>query len=132
MKHAVYGAIAATLAFASASSAQGTQADYERALGLRKQYESLVGNAAETPRWVGRTHKLYYRRTVKGGHDFMLADADTKTKQPAFDHAKIAAALSTANKKYEALTLPFNAFDFVDSDRAIQFVADNATWRCTI
>jgi len=26
--------------------AQGTQADYDRALGLRKKYEALVGNAA--------------------------------------------------------------------------------------
>src|SRR6476646_10457202 len=113
--------------------AQGTQADYDRALGLRKMYEALVGNAAEAPRWVGRTHKLYYRRTVKDGHDFILVDADAKTKAPAFDHAGIAASLNTAaGTKYGPFTLPFNAFDFVDDDRAIQFVADNATWRCTI
>src|SRR3954471_7854130 len=79
--------------------AQGTQADYDRALGLRKKYEALVGNAAEAPRWVGRTHKVYYRRTVKGGHDFILVDADTKVKGPAFDHAKVAASLSTAAAK---------------------------------
>src|SRR5690242_2471456 len=103
----------AGIASASVASAQGTQADYERALGLRKQYESLVGNLAETPRWVGRTHRLYYRRAVKGGHDFILADADTKSKQPAFDHAKIASSLSSATTKtYGALTLPFNGFDF--------------------
>src|SRR5580765_4317652 len=108
--------------------AQGTQADYDRALGLRKKLEALVGNASEAPRWIGRTHKFYYRRTVKGGHDFILADADAKTKQPAFDHTKIAASLSSAaGKLYGALTLPFNAFEFVDTDRAIQFVADNAT-----
>jgi dipeptidyl aminopeptidase/acylaminoacyl peptidase len=121
------------MAIASVASAQGTQADYDRALGLRKQYESLVGNAAETPRWVEHAHRFYYRRTVKGGHDFMLVDAETKTKQPAFDHAKIAASLSSAaDKKYDALTLPFNTFDFVDSDRAIQFTAENTVWRCTI
>ena len=70
---------------------------------------------------------------VKGGHDFVLADADTKAKGPAFDHAKIAASLSTAiGKTYGALDLPFNAFDFVDNDRAIQFVAESATWRCEV
>ena len=124
------------VAFCSAAipaAAQGTQADYDRALGLRKKYEALVGNAAEAPRWVGRTHKVYYRRMVKGGHDFVLADADTKAKGPAFDHAKIAASLSTAiGKTYGALDLPFNAFDFVDNDRAIQFVAESATWRCEV
>jgi dipeptidyl aminopeptidase/acylaminoacyl peptidase len=114
-------------------AAQGTQADYDRALGLRKRYEALVGNAAEAPRWVGRTHKVYYRRTVKGGHDFILVDADTKAKGPAFDHGRIAASLSAAaGKTYGALDLPFNAFDVVDNDRAIQFVADSATWRCDI
>jgi dipeptidyl aminopeptidase/acylaminoacyl peptidase len=112
--------------------AQGTQADYDRALGLRKKYEAVVGNAADAPRWIGRTHKAYYRRAVTGGHDFILVDADAKTKAPAFDHARIAASLSTAiGKPYGALDLPFNAFEFVDGERAIQFVAESATWRCT-
>src|SRR3954454_18771190 len=113
--------------------AQGTQADYDRALGLRKKYEALVGNAAEAPRWIERTHKAYYRRSVKGGHDFILVDADAKTKGPAFDHSRIAASLSTATgKTYGALDLPFNSFDYVDGDRAIQFVAESATWRCDV
>ena len=112
---------------------QGTQADYDRALGLRKKYEALVGNAADAPRWIGRTHKLYYRRLVKGGHDFILVNADTKAKGPAFDHGRIAASLSTGIwKTYGALDLPFNAFDFVDNERAIQFIADGTTWRCDI
>jgi dipeptidyl aminopeptidase/acylaminoacyl peptidase len=119
---------------AAPAFAQGTQADYERALGLRRQYEAQVTSVAEAPRWIGRTHKATYRRTVKGGHDFILVDGDAKTKGPAFDHAAIAASLSRAvpGKTYAALELPFNTFDFVDSERAIQFVAENATWRCTL
>ncbi|HET7695608.1 MAG TPA: prolyl oligopeptidase family serine peptidase [Vicinamibacterales bacterium] len=113
--------------------AQGTQADYDRALGLRRQYEAQVGNVPEPPRWVGRTHKAYYRRAVKGGHDFILVDADARSKAPAFDHAAIAASLSkAAGKSYTALDLPFNSFEFADAERAIQFVAENATWRCTV
>src|SRR5688572_31348858 len=113
--------------------AQGTQADYDRALGLRRQYEAQVGHVPEAPRWIGRTHKAYYRRTVKGGHDFILVDADAKTRGPAFDHTGVAASLSKAiGKTYAALELPFNAFEFVDGERAIQFVAESATWRCTI
>ena len=133
MKRAVL--IAAAVLSAVPVFAQGTQADYERALGLRKQFESLVGNVTEAPRWIGRTHKAYYRRTVKGGHDFILVDADAKTKGPAFDHAAVAVSLSKAvggGKSYTALDLPFNAFEFVDGERAIQFVAESATWRCTI
>src|SRR3954469_5624584 len=87
------------MAVVGSLEAQGTQADYDRALGLRKKYEAMVGNAAEAPRWIGRTHNLYYRRAVKGGHDFILVDADTSAKGPAFDHAAIAASLSSAGGK---------------------------------
>src|SRR3954452_19195358 len=124
----VLGLLSATPAFA-----QGTQADYDRALGLRKKYEALVGNAAETPRWIAGSHKAYYRRTIKGGHDFILVDADAKTKAAAFDHTRIAASLSTGTgKTYTALDLPFNSFDYVDGDRAIQFVVESTTWRCDV
>ena len=116
---------------AAPAFAQGTQADYERALGLRKKYEALVDNAAEAAHWVGSTHRAWYRRAVKGGHDFMLVDADTKDKRPAFDHARLASALSSAlGKPSTALDLPFNAFEFVDNERAIQFIASGDSWRC--
>jgi dipeptidyl aminopeptidase/acylaminoacyl peptidase len=124
---------AAVLGSTAPLLAQGTQADYERALGLRKRYESLVGNAAEAQHWIGRTHRLWYRRSVKGGHDFILVDADTRAKQPAFDHQRLADALGSATgKHYTPLELPFNTFDFVDEERAIQFAAEQSGWRCTL
>jgi dipeptidyl aminopeptidase/acylaminoacyl peptidase len=124
--------VAAVLSAAPAF-AQGTQADYDRALALRKKYEALVGNAADAPRWIPRSHKAFYRRSITGGHDFVLVDADARTKGPAFDHPRIAASLSgEAGKTYGALDLPFNSFDFVDGDRSIQFVAADATWRCEV
>src|SRR4051794_3278611 len=99
------------MAVVGSLEAQGTQADYGGARGVGKKYEALVGKAAEPPGWIGRSHKVYYRRTVKGGHDFVLADGDTATKGPAFDHARVAASLSGATgKSYGALDLPFNAF----------------------
>ena len=132
MKRVVLSAVL-LLAGIAPAVAQGTQADYDRALGLRKKYQELVGNATDAPRWVGQTHKLYYRRAVKGGHDFILADAEARTKAPAFDHAGIAASLGAATgKTYTAIDLPFNAFDFVNGERAIQFIAENTTWRCTV
>ena len=80
----------------SIGSAQGTLADYERAMTLRDRYQNLAYSVTDQTRWIANTHKLWYRRTVKGGHEFMLVDADSKSKGPAFDHARLAAALSTA------------------------------------
>ena len=113
--------------------AQVTRADYERALSLQKQYDSLVVNLPDPPVWQESADRFVYRKTVEGGHEFMMVDAATLTKQPAFDHAKLAAALSTASgTPYTAVTLPFPRFRFVDKDSAITFFFENALWRCDL
>ena len=130
MKRALLGTFL-VIAAAGSLQAQGTQADYDRALGLRKKYEALVGNAAETPRWVGRTHQVYYRRTVKGGHDFILRTPTRRQGAGVRPREDRRVAVGSGRKTYGALELPFNTFDFVDNDRAIQFAAESATGAAT-
>jgi dipeptidyl aminopeptidase/acylaminoacyl peptidase len=126
------------------AAAQGTAADYQRAMTLRDRSRNLALNVVDQSRWVASTHKLTYRRTVKRGYEFVLVDADSKAKGPAFDHAKLAAALSTAlNRRVTPLELPFNQFTF-DGTAAIEFQLtdreDRAPaqgppgppWRCTL
>jgi dipeptidyl aminopeptidase/acylaminoacyl peptidase len=109
-----------------------TIADYERALGLQARWEGLVVDAIESPAWASPT-RVWYRKSVRGGHTFVAADAETATKRPAFDHARLAAALGAATgKSYTAATLPFSTVTFVDGDRGIRVTAENATWTCTL
>ena len=85
--------------------------------------------------WIDRTNRLTYRRSVKGGHEFMLVDAAAQQKRPAFDHARLATALSSAAKAptpYTAITLPFTTFSFIENDAAIQFDATGLLWQCTL
>jgi dipeptidyl aminopeptidase/acylaminoacyl peptidase len=104
-------------------SAQGTLADYQRAMGLRETYQGLAVGVPETPSWIGRSNRFWFRRSVKGGNEFVVVNPDQKTVAAAFDHARLAEGLSTAaNAKYTAVTLPFTTFTFADNDRAIQFV----------
>ena len=113
--------------------AQVTQADYERAAGLRKKYDGLAVNIVDRPTWIGKTNHFWYRKSVKGGNEFVLVDAETLTKKPAFDHEKLAVSLSTATgKKYTSITLPFLTLTFVDNEQAIEFVADASRWRCDL
>ncbi|MEX2661032.1 MAG: DPP IV N-terminal domain-containing protein [Vicinamibacterales bacterium] len=103
-------------------AAQATIADYQRAMGLREKYSDLALHTADAPRWIEQTNRFYYRRTVKGGHEWMLVDGGTREKQPAFDHARLAAAITAATKaKASAVELPFNNFTFEDNGRAIEF-----------
>ncbi len=113
--------------------AQVTQADYERAARLRDRLQGLVINAPERANWIGQTSRFWYRKSVKGGAEFTLVDAETLAKRPAFDHEKLAAALSAAaNEKYEALKLPFQSITFVDNERALEFAAAGSMWRCNL
>jgi dipeptidyl aminopeptidase/acylaminoacyl peptidase len=114
-------------------AAQVTRADYERAAGLRRKYDGLAVNIVDRANWIGKTDRFWYRRSVKGGYEFMVADAETLTKKPAFDHERLAASLSTATgKKYSAITLPFMNFTFVDNEERIEFMADASRWKCTL
>jgi dipeptidyl aminopeptidase/acylaminoacyl peptidase len=104
------------------TAAQGTLADYQRAMTLRDRYQNLTTGLTDQTRWMQDTHKLVYRRTVPGGHEFMLVDADTQAKAPAFDHARLAETLSTAlGRKVTGTELPFNDFTFTPDLRRIEF-----------
>jgi dipeptidyl aminopeptidase/acylaminoacyl peptidase len=113
--------------------AQGTSADYERANGLRTKLQGLAVNVMERPTWIEKTGRFWYRKSVKGGNEFVVMDAATLAKSPAFDHARLAAALSiAANEKYTAVTLPFTTFRFADEGKAVEFEALEFRWRCEL
>jgi dipeptidyl aminopeptidase/acylaminoacyl peptidase len=115
------------------AGAQGTQADYERARGLRDKLQGLALNIPERADWIEKTSRFWYRKSVKGGNEFVLVDAETLAKKPAFDHQRLAASLSqAAEAKYTAVTLPFSTITFVDGERAIEFVAVGSIWRCDL
>lgn len=130
-----------------ATFAQGTLADYERAENLRNRVQGFAVNIPERANWIGTTSRFWYRKSVKGGNEFVLVDAETLTKKPAFDHERLAASLSSAaGEKYTALKLPFNAIIFVDNEKAIEFTigeflgfgfgppggATGPRWRCDL
>ena len=109
-------AAGAFLLAGSLVNAQGTLADYQRGQELARKTQGLVVDAPGAANWIGETDHFWYSKSVKGGTEFLLVDAAAATKKPAFDHEKLAAALSSASgKKYTALTLPFAP---PESDRA--------------
>ncbi len=115
--------------------AQGTVADYQRAIGLRERYESLTVNVPQPATWIEKTSRFWYRKSVPGGTEFVLVDAMTQQKKPPFDHQRLADALSAAikpEKKYTPVTLPFTAFTFAEGDQAIEVTVQNEPWRCRL
>jgi hypothetical protein len=80
--------IAALMFVPALAAAQGTPADYARAKGLRARYEALALNVPGTATWSKDSSQFWYRRTVKGGHEFVAFDVATRQSRPPFDHAR--------------------------------------------
>ena len=118
------------------AEAQGTLGDYLRADSLGDRIEGLVVNMAGTPSWIGETSRFWYRNSVKGGNRFVLVDATNQAKDPAFDHERLAAALSAlptfADDTITAINLPFNSFEFTENEEAIEFTRADSTWHCDL
>ncbi|MGD1009511.1 MAG: DPP IV N-terminal domain-containing protein [Candidatus Aminicenantales bacterium] len=114
-------------------SAQGRQADYERANSLRDNFQSQALDIPGRAAWIEKTHRFWYRKTVKDGFEFELVDADTLAKRPAFDHEKLTAALNAATgEKSTAAKLPFGVIRFTDGEKAIEFEAAGFKWTCDL
>ena len=55
------------------------------------------------------------------------------TRQPAFDHAKLAAALSeTMKAQYKAEQLPFDTIALADGGEVLNFTVEQTTWACRL
>jgi len=112
---------------------QGTLADYERANGLRDRFQGRAIDLPGRATWIEKTSRFWYRKSVRDGNEFVLVDAATLSKRPAFDHRRLADSLSSASgEKFTALNLPFSAIIFVDDEQAIEFEVSDTKWKCSL
>jgi dienelactone hydrolase len=122
---------------ANAAEAQASvsAADYARAERfLRGHMAQYVDNADIEHHWIEPEDKFWYRRTnTLGEHEFVVVDAATGQRSPAFDAKIIADGLSVATqKKVEAGALPFANFRFIDNKHAIEFRLAGKRWTCEL
>ncbi len=111
-----------------------TETDYARAEQfLYWNAQRLVTGTVVSPRWLSGD-RFWYRNRVREGHEFVLVDPARRSRRPAFDHVRLAAALSiAADTSYVPNKLPFNEFEFADGETTIVFhVADSVRWTCDI
>jgi dipeptidyl aminopeptidase/acylaminoacyl peptidase len=113
--------------------AQITPADYERANKARTKFEGLAINMPQRANAIENTPRFWYRKSVTGGTEFVVVDAETLVKRPAFDHARLAAALNTAtSEKYTDLKLPFTDLRFIEREQSIVVAAAGSDWTCDL
>src|SRR5687767_10263553 len=82
----------------------------------------LVFDTTVSPQWLETSDRFWYSYRTREGRRFMLVDPIKKTRAPLFDHAKMAATLTTITRiPYDAQHLPFSNVRFVKKDTAIEF-----------
>jgi dipeptidyl aminopeptidase/acylaminoacyl peptidase len=115
---------------ATAQSRQFTNKDYQQAERfLFYNTDPLVDHASVRPVWLSG-NRFYYRDLNANGSQFILVDPARKTKQPAFDHEKLAAALSAATgKSFTGNGLPFSAIDYSADNKQLLFQSSGRLWK---
>src|SRR5215472_8704216 len=130
-----------TLALAGASlfaQQKYTAGDYQRAEKFMTYNTApLVYRSGVRPTWLP-DERFWYRVTTSEGAEFILVDPAKGTRAPAFDHVKLAAALSAASgRTVDAKNLPFQTIDFTPDGKSVivqtggRFVCDTQGTKCT-
>jgi dipeptidyl aminopeptidase/acylaminoacyl peptidase len=89
----------------------------------------LVAGATVNPVWVDDGVKFWYLNDGPEGHTFVAVEPAKRSREPAFDHARLANALEAASgQAVDATKLPFKTIQLLE--KAVEFDALGAHWRC--
>jgi len=109
-----------------------TTADYQRAEKFMAYNTRPLVFHEVRAKWLPG-ERFWYRDAGPEGFEFVIYDAVHGTRQPAFDHAKLAAALSAAaGTIYNAAHLPFTTIEFSHDEKSISFEVKAQHWSCDL
>ena len=107
--------------------------DYARAERfLPNNTQKLMFGLNIRPVWIDGSDSFWYRLDTREGKVFKYVDPSNGEFKEAFDHAKVAAAISRTGKTVTHNTLPFDYFEYLDEKKAIRFLVDDELWKCDL
>lgn len=109
-----------------------TTQDYQAAEQLLRRParpgELVVGDKVR-PQWLDGGARFRYAVSNGAGRRFVLVDPAAGTREPAFDHARLATSLAAASgQRVDPGALPFISFE--TTENAVEFHAFGEYWRC--
>jgi dipeptidyl aminopeptidase/acylaminoacyl peptidase len=107
---------------------------YKRSTTLDSALRRLALTTTVRPTWNTGGKSFWYRAALKNrDYEFYLANAEKGTKQKAFDHEKMAAALSkVTGSNQNALRLPIRDMEFGADDKQLKIRANNTWYDCDL
>jgi dipeptidyl aminopeptidase/acylaminoacyl peptidase len=108
-----------------------TVADYQRAERMLGTFTNpLVLGATVRPTWLD-DGRFWYRNTIAEGAEFVVVDPARRRRARAFDHARIAVALSAAaDTTFEPFSLPVSDIAFAANGRSVTLNVRNTRYEC--
>ncbi|HEY0866494.1 MAG TPA: DPP IV N-terminal domain-containing protein, partial [Fimbriimonas sp.] len=104
---------------------------YRRADRLAGEYQTKAFKLRLEPNWLEGGSRFWYRNDLADSRkEFLLVDTSDGSKAPAFDHRRLADALSAATgTKHDPDRLPFRTIEFSEDLRSLRFDIGNQGWR---
>lgn len=129
-----YAALGLLVITATASVAQPPRPDYARADRLREMTRDKVFRDQVRAHWSSDGNHFWYQVDIgPQQHRFIVVDAVAGQRREAFDHERLAQALSEASgQQLDAQSLPLRNLDFGDDYRSATFSAAGASWTCDL
>jgi len=86
------------------------------------------------PHWFAANNRFWYRVALPGDqHEFVVVDATAGTRQPAFDHQRLARELGLkTGEEINSSKLPFNTLRFSDDGNSVTLLGRDSAWQCDL
>ncbi|MDZ7694028.1 MAG: prolyl oligopeptidase family serine peptidase [Balneolaceae bacterium] len=119
-----------SVAVTGAQAQTVTEEDYKRAEQfLWSNVDDLVYKSHVNPNWADDAPVFWYELDTRRGTEYFLVDAEEGSRQPMFDHPKLAANLSeTLGEEVDPWDLPLDDLEWNRSENRITFEAQDKTW----
>lgn len=125
--------LASTIVITSYSQTALSVKNYQQAESfLSYTTQNFIDHTFSSPNWLSGD-RFWYRTLTPKGSEFILVDPLKATRAAAFDHQKLADALSAAlGKSYTASMLPFQYFVYSPDGASIIFKANGEQWKASL
>jgi dipeptidyl aminopeptidase/acylaminoacyl peptidase len=99
-----------------------------------RERSPLVYKSEIVPHWFHRNTRFWYRNDLREGtKEFVVVDAEKGERQPAFDHSRLAEALTRATgEAVNAAKLPFPEIAFAEDGDALIVKWEAQSWKCDL
>ncbi|TVX92077.1 S9 family peptidase [Paenibacillus agilis] len=110
-----------------------TTEQYAKAKEWSMNWQADVDNVHVVPHWIGQSSTFWYQRDIRvgaqKGSEFVIVNPVCNSLELAFDHARLAAALSKVlQEEIDPHQLPIQKLKIHEHDSSINFVAKDKYW----